>query len=55
MTEHHRCCDCGLNKPLDQFRVRKDRPSGRTSYCINCLRARWKAWAANLKRLRNAA
>lgn len=39
------CCDCKRTNPDCGFQRRKDRPKGITSYCRDCLRARWRKWA----------
>lgn len=51
----HRCCDCGCWKDATQFRSTiKRRPNGKgvSSYCIECLRERWRRWAGYGARVR---
>ena len=40
-----KCNDCNRHNPPCGFQRRKDRPKGFTSYCRDCLRARWRKWA----------
>lgn len=35
-----RCSNCGAEKPLDQFQIRKASKDGRTASCKECLRER---------------
>lgn len=38
-----RCSNCGAEKPLDQFQVRKASKDGRTASCKECLKERDRA------------
>jgi len=42
MPESKVCTKCGLGKPLDEFRIKTDSKSGRTTQCKTCLRAKAK-------------